>query len=155
MDRVASSSVVGQTERQRLILRVSDKFSAGGVSGEVTRDRVSHARNRAPLTRSFNRHCTARRGRRGRCRAELAGPRTRHGRCAREPPSASELAPTHRRFHHVADPYGCANPDDLADPDKLADPLNSASPRDITDPENPSDPENLSSPDPERQCPGR
>ena len=149
MDRVASSSVVGQTERQRLILRVSDKFSAGGVSGEVTRDRVSHARNRAPLGGSCDRDRTARRGRRGRCRAELAGPRTRHGRCAREHPAASGLAPTHRRFHHVADPHDCADPNDLTDPDKLADPLNSASPRDITDPEN------LSNPDPERQCPGR
>ena len=49
--------------------------------------------------------------------------------------AASGLAPTHRRFHHVADPHDCADPDDLADPHKLADPLNSASPRDITDPE--------------------
>ena len=63
--------------------------------------------------------------------------------------AASGLAPTHRRFHHVADPHDCADPDDLADPPKLAESLNSASPRDITDPEN------VTNSDPERQRPGR
>ena len=149
LGRVASSSVVGQTERQRLILRVSDKFSAGGVSGEVTRARVARARNRAPLAGGFDRDRPARRGRRGRCRAQLARHRTRHGRCAGERRAVPGLAPTHRRSHRLADPHDCADPHDLADPPKLAESLNSANPRDITDPEN------VTNPDPECQRPCR
>ena len=43
--------------------------------------------------------------------------------CADERRAVSGLAPTHRRFHRVADPHDCADPDDLADPHKLAESL--------------------------------
>ena len=57
------------------------------------------------------------------------------------------LAPTHRRFHHVADPHDCADPDDLA-PGQARRPAQQRQP-DITDPED------VANPDPERQRPGR
>ena len=93
----------------------------------MTRARVLRARNRASLAGGFDRDHPARRGRRGRCRAQLARHRTRHGRCTGERRAVPGLAPSRRRSQRLADPRDCADPHDIADPENVANPTQSAS----------------------------